>query len=181
MSRKLFTRLWERPDEPYIRPILQLDRTESIDSNATAPNNPGPGRNVGRLYDFLGDGLERVLKKTTKQKRKTLSIIPFKFRQEVDDSESVDTNATASNNPGPGRNVGLVFESVGKKIEHALNRTAGRLKLGPAVVAWEIRNVRHYYRESFFVDRKTDTSGAPTYDELRIIKRLCRKLLKYCR
>ena len=87
--------------------------------------------------------------------------------RESDDSESIDTNATAPNNPGPGRNVGLVLDSVGKRIEHALNRTAGRLRLGPVAVAWEIRNVRRYYREGVNVGQGTNTSEAPTYDELR--------------
>lgn len=41
--------------------ILELLRIDSIDRNATADNLPGPGRNIGRLYDWLGARLERVL------------------------------------------------------------------------------------------------------------------------
>ncbi len=41
--------------------VLELMRIDSIDSNATADNLPGPGRNIGRLYDWLGPRLERVL------------------------------------------------------------------------------------------------------------------------
>ncbi len=41
--------------------VLELVMTDSIDSNATAPNLPGPGRNVGRLFDWLGARLERIL------------------------------------------------------------------------------------------------------------------------
>lgn len=180
MSRKSFFRFWERPDEPYTRPSLQLDRTESIDTLATAPNNPGPGRNVGRLYDALGVRLERVLKKATGRGHQIPEAI-LEFDQELDmsDSESIDTNATAPNNPGPGRNVGLLFDAVGKKIELVLNRTAGRLNLGPDAVAWQIRNLRHY-RESFIVGRDRNKGAPPTYEELRVIKRLCRRLLKYC-
>jgi len=108
-------KIFVRTEEPYIRPNLEqaLIRTESIDSNAINPNNPGPGRNLGRLYDNLGMRLERFL-----------------------------------------------------------NRMAGRLKLGPDAALQEILELRRYDRS----DEPNPLSG----EELRILTNLCRKLLKYC-
>ncbi len=64
MPHKLFSKILNRPEEPYVRPSLeQTESTDSIASDATAPNNPGPGRNVGRLYDTLGSRLEYFLKR----------------------------------------------------------------------------------------------------------------------
>ncbi len=41
--------------------LVRYDTTSSIDSNATAPNLPGPGRTVGLLFDWLGARLEKAL------------------------------------------------------------------------------------------------------------------------
>ena len=37
--------------------------SESLTTNATADNLPGPGRNLGNLYSFLGQPLERHINK----------------------------------------------------------------------------------------------------------------------
>ncbi len=158
MPLNLFSLISDHREEPYIRPSLHLvqsDDTDSIASDATAPNIPGPGRNLGRLFDALGTRLEKFL-----------------------------------------------------------NRRAGRLNRGPVAVAEEIRNLRRY-RKAFILglirddrrtvlptdedirrtraavrfqwdlhhrglfDRKFDESPIP--EEIRILKKLCGKLLKYCR
>ncbi|KLO18450.1 hypothetical protein SCHPADRAFT_886161 [Schizopora paradoxa] len=41
--------------------LSRTNSSTSVDTNATAPNLPGPGRNVGNLYAGLGGRLETVL------------------------------------------------------------------------------------------------------------------------
>lgn len=39
--------------------------SESLTTNATGDNLPGPGRNLGNLYNFLGQPLEKQINKVT--------------------------------------------------------------------------------------------------------------------
>jgi hypothetical protein len=41
-----------------------------------------------------------------------------------------DSNATASNLPGPGRPLGQLLSSAGRRFEAVVDRTAARLGLG---------------------------------------------------
>jgi len=126
MPRNLLSKYLARPEEPYVRPNLELVliRTESIDSNATAPNNPGPGRNLGRLLD-----------------------------------------------------------AVGMRLEYFLNRMAGRLRLGPDETVQKILDLQFRRRLRAWEDKEVIIFGdsAPhSEEEFRTLKKLCRKLLKYC-
>ncbi len=42
--------------------LVRYNTTSSIDTNATAPNLPGPGRTVGLLFDWLGAKFENALR-----------------------------------------------------------------------------------------------------------------------
>lgn len=124
MPLKLFTKKLDRREKLYIRPSLQLTRTEStesIASDATAPDLPGPGRNLGRLFD-----------------------------------------------------------AVGARIEYHLNSTVGRFKLGPNAIVLEIRNIRCYRHDSLGSE-DLHNSIVPTGKEYCTLKKLCRRLLKCCR
>ncbi len=91
------------------------------------------------------------------------------------------------------------------RVENFLNRRAGRLNRGPVAVAQEIRNLRRY-RKAFILGlirdgqasptdeeisracwdrehsgRELDDSLAPTHEDIDTLKKLCGKLLKYCR
>lgn len=111
------------------------------------------------------------------------------------------SDATAPNNPGPGRNLGRLYDTLGARLEDFLNSRAGRLELGPDAVAQKIRSLRRY-REAFdlglICDNQTlptdreireirshrgyeELYGSPTPEDIRILKKLCCKLLKYCR
>lgn len=183
MPINLLSNLLNRPEEPYIRPSFTRNESEeSIASDATAPNNPGPGRNVGRLYDELGARLEHVLKRTSAVEPQPARLCQGvnAVNAQLDGTDSIDsiaTNATAPNLPGPGRNVGRLFDALGAKIEIMMNRRAQRLKLGPDAVAQEIRQLCRY------CDVRRAEAGQPeaTDREYRTTKKLCRKLLRYCR
>lgn len=183
MPRKLFDKFLNRPEETYVRPSLERsDSIESIASDATAPNLPGPGRNVGRLYDALGSKFERFLSNTAGVGRESGQSDAQLSLQLVrtDSPDSIASDATGPNNPGPGRNLGRLLDAVGGRVENLLNGRAGRLKLGPDAVAEEIRTLRRYNYTS--TGRKIlGFPGIPTDEEHVALKKLCRRLLKHCR
>ncbi|KLO13893.1 hypothetical protein SCHPADRAFT_940000 [Schizopora paradoxa] len=155
---------------PRIFRIDTTDTCSSISTTATAPNLPGPGRNVGLIFDFLGASLERFMIRRASMR--------LRLRAEaVVSTSSVSTTATAPNLSGAGRTVGLLFDFLGITLERFMNRQAAtRLRLGPDAVVQDIRALRRLwpYSESF-VD-----AHPPTLDEQRRLAKLCKKLLKYC-
>lgn len=190
MSHKIFSNIWRRSKEPYVRPSLErIDSIDSIDSNATAPNNPGPGRNVGRLYDALGSRLEAFLKRSGPgvgfgQPNPQLSLQLFRN----DSIDSIASDATAPNNPGPGRNLGRLYDALGARLEVAVYKRTGGLNRGPEAVAQVIHDLRSYRKDHYF-DKNGEAFSipvvgnpvSPTEKQYRSLKKLCRKLLKYCR
>ncbi|KLO08988.1 hypothetical protein SCHPADRAFT_586305 [Schizopora paradoxa] len=189
MSRKIFSNIWKRPEDSYTRPSIYLERTDSIDSNATAPNIPGPGRNVGRLYDVLGSKFEDFLRRKGPrlglgQSGPQLSLQLFR----KDSIDSIASDATAPNNPGPGRNLGRLYDALGARLEVVVHKRTGRLNQGPDVVVQDIHELRCYRRKPYFGKNGdllsipvVDNSVSPTEKQYRILRKLCRKLLKYCR
>lgn len=61
--------------------LVRFDTKSSIDSNATAPNLPGPGRTVGLLFDWLGTRLENVLNNRVSNLRHDPDTIAQNIRQ----------------------------------------------------------------------------------------------------
>lgn len=94
-------------------------------------------------------------------------------------TDSIDSNATGPNNPGPGRNLGRLLDTIGGKFEHFLNSRAGRRGLGPVALAEEIRSIRRENADDRWWRKYKAT--APTDAEYVALRKLCRKLLKYCR
>lgn len=180
MPRRPLSKILKRPDVPYLRPSLErTDSVESIASEATAPNNPGPGRNVCRLYDSLGSRFECFLNRTAwlggnaEQVRESRLQVQL-FR--IDTIDTIASDATAPNLPGPGRNLGRLYDAVGERIEHLLNSRAGRLKLGPDALAEAIRCLRRYEEGAW--GRQL---AAPTDKEYDTLKKPCQRLLKHCK
>ncbi len=164
--------------------------TTSISTTATAPNLPGPGRNLGLLLGRLGDGLERFvnnraekLASTSASGGRTLGpgLQLVRFNSHV----SVDTNATAPNLPGAGRTVGNLLMTLGKGLERLMIRRAQQIGLGPEAVAKDIHAV--YDR----MIARTDVyslpwpgsyyNWRPSDAEAKALTKLCKKLLKYSR
>lgn len=191
MPRRLLPKLRNRTqtEEPYERPSLDPSDSASIvsiASDATAPNNPGPGRNVGRLYDALGSRLERLLTKRASRASHTpqsFQLVPLGRQFESASTESIASDATSPNNPGPGRNLGLFLDKYGKRFERFANRTAGHFRLGPQPVVEEIRGIcrGREKRLGTFWHLNILDKLAHTDREYTILKKRCQKLLKYCR
>ncbi|KLO07867.1 hypothetical protein SCHPADRAFT_944905 [Schizopora paradoxa] len=127
-----------------------------VDSDETADNLPGPGRNLGRAYDVLGSRLSRFLEeklKTLKSRDRVKSENSLALRVASDfaaedatrplaSSRSRNTDSTASNLPGPGRTVGMFFSWLGKKLERQANMYATRKGGGPEALIFRILRLR---------------------------------------
>ncbi|KLO07531.1 hypothetical protein SCHPADRAFT_1001605 [Schizopora paradoxa] len=167
----------------------ELERVESnssISTNATAPNLPGPGRNVGRLTRYLGNHLERVINSSAKRLRSFKGTI---FNPELTSAydlqrtytnSSVSTNATASNLPGAGRTVGLVLDWLGGRLDDLMNISAHRHGLGPRAVTQEIRRLL-LHSETTIVERHSGFVYDLTSKQEHILKKRCKRLLQYAR
>ncbi|KLO05070.1 hypothetical protein SCHPADRAFT_738248 [Schizopora paradoxa] len=150
--------------------------SESSDSNATASNLPGPGRNVGLLYDYVGRKLESALKR---RREPGSGAVHEENASHSTANSLVDTNATAPNLPGPGRNIGNLFDWLGVKIEAVANQKAVQLNLGPQAVAKTIRELcRH--DERLFIDRHRSPTQL-SKSQTKRLRKLCKKLVKYTR
>ncbi|KLO11851.1 hypothetical protein SCHPADRAFT_941681 [Schizopora paradoxa] len=64
--------------------LIRTETVSSIDSDATAPNLPGPGRTVGLMYDFLGRILENSLNNLVENRGATPDAIVLKIRSLAD-------------------------------------------------------------------------------------------------
>ena len=60
--------------------LIRAETKSSVDTNATAPNQPGPGRTVGLMYDFLGEILEKSLNNLATTRGATPDAIVLKIR-----------------------------------------------------------------------------------------------------
>lgn len=98
----------------------------------------------------------------------------------TDTDSSVSSMATAPNLPGPGRNVGLLFDFLGARVEKFMNARAERHGLGPRAVAEEISRLRRH-SETTIIERHAGFVVQLTDKEERAFQKLCKKLLKYAR
>ncbi len=160
-----------------------------IDSDDTAPNLPGPGRNLGRLYDALGGQLVGFLKRRRKLKRSSVNgddtqlVVRIGSADNTTHDEvkttSFGTNSTRSNLPGPGRTVGLFFGWLGKKLERQVNTLVTQRGAGPQAIAEKILRLRCVHDKPFLVLSVLDSDGDRR--DLSTDERSKRKMLRYCK
>lgn len=116
MRRGFFSKKSDYPEEPYVRPSLQLIRAESIDSNATASNNPGPGRNLGRLYDAVGGQIEHLLNKTAGRRRLGPDLIAEEICNLLKHADKQDGNFIYHVPIAPTVEENIVLEKLCQKL-----------------------------------------------------------------
>ncbi|KLO07879.1 hypothetical protein SCHPADRAFT_1001338 [Schizopora paradoxa] len=165
-----------------------------VESDETADNLPGPGRNLGRLYDTLGNRLSRFLRENM-GKRKTRRMVNEEapLTQQVasmianeeamqpgpsSSPPSRGTDSTASNLPGPGRTVGKLFSWLGKKVERRANNFATQRGVGPEAIALKILRLRCLDDRPLLILSYIDTEE---YRRDISDGKNRRKLIKYCR
>lgn len=120
---------------PYTGFTLGTSSTPSVSTNATEDNRPGPGRTLGLLYKHFGRRIEGPINRFAASRRPAARATIGRTRSSTElsdsSSSSVSTNATADDNIGPGRVLGLLFDHLGRKLEALINRTAIEGGLGP--------------------------------------------------
>jgi len=158
-----------------------------IDSDDTAPNLPGPGRNLGRLYDALGAQLVGFLMRRRKLKQSSVNSDDTQLVVRIGSADntthdevkttSFGTNSTRSNLPGPGRTVGLFLGWLGKKLERQMNTLVTQRGAGPQAIAEKILRLRCIHDKPFLVLSVLDRDRR----DLSTDERSKRKLLRYCK
>lgn len=125
----------------------------SSGTNETEDNLLGPGRNLGNAYGFLGRKLEafavriaasRSLEPENDGRREeTAMMVPYSgiSRPDVEIISIISSNVTADNIPGPGRNLGNVYSSFGRKLETFINAISQSRGSGPKNVRRRIQNI----------------------------------------
>lgn len=139
--------------------------TES--TNATASDLPGPGRILGNLYSRGGRPLERALGRLAHR----IGLLPPSFIPGVDtyavgdESEgSRSINYTMSDLPGPGRILGNLYSSGGRRLEKGVARLA---KKWPSDLDYQISSIIVYSR------------GTISDGDRKSVKKMCKKMLNY--
>lgn len=139
--------------------------TES--TNATASDLPGPGRILGNLYSRGGRPLERALGRFAHR----VGLFPRSVDPGVDargateESEgSRSINYTMSDLPGPGRILGNLYSSGGRRLEKGVARLA---KKWPSDLDYQISSIIVYSR------------GNISDGDRKSVKKMCKKMLNY--
>ncbi len=94
--------------------------------------------------------------------------------------DSIDSNATAPNLPGPGRTVGLLFDWLGTRMERVLSIRALKLGYDPDAVARDIRKLCRHHERRIDMLHKFPGMGLTSVDKKRL-KKLCKKLTECAR
>lgn len=143
----------------------------SWSTNATDDDLPGPGRNLGNLYSYLGKRLVHVLP------RKTVKMLAGGDHQTSKSYSSDSTNITADNLVGAGRVLGNVYVFLGNRLEGRLGASAEKLGYGPQASATKVQRHRQLMA-STLEDPELQTSF--DMDNKEVLKH-CRKLLQYAK
>ncbi len=154
--------------------LVRFDTSSSVDTNATAPNLPGPGRNIGLLFDWLGSGLENAINGRPEERAVTVAQDDHQI-DSSGTSSSISSNATAPNLPGPGRTIGLLFDWIGAGLERVLRSRALKLGYDPDAVASDIRQLCRHGERPFEERLKFPQLGLTNVEKKRL-KKLCKKL-----
>ncbi|KAH8115048.1 hypothetical protein DFH11DRAFT_142738 [Phellopilus nigrolimitatus] len=167
---------------------------DSVSTNATADDLPGPGRTIGLLYNFAGRHLEMHLGRAAERMgighrgtaiRTEMNCTTIALASENSEPPfcasdqasliSISTNATADNLPGAGRTLGLFYSFAGKHLETRLGRLAGRLGHGPRATALRIQENSGIVTLASVLPRPLSLMKARN----RKIQKDCKRLLKY--
>lgn len=98
------------------------------------------------------------------------------YPKDIDIVSVTSSNITEDNRPGPGRILGNVYSSLGRRLEGFLNSLAERQGLGPEAVALRIRQ-----REYDTRDRRQGPSAKYSRKEAAEQQKDIRKLVRYAK
>ena len=103
-------------------------------TNPTGSNRPGPGRGLGIVYDVLGGKLERFVNEQGKKRGWKGDWESYKEHE----GSTVSDGSTTGGLAGPGRILGAVFDSAGRRLDSALSSLASNMGFGPVALHWKI-------------------------------------------
>ncbi len=95
---------------------------------------------------------------------------------------SVDSDATADNIPGPGRNLGLLLGYLGRKLERGIGTFAARCGYGPDAVADAIARLRHHHQRSIsdlYIAEATQSKITLKKYDMKKLRKKCDALSRY--
>ncbi|THH07967.1 hypothetical protein EW145_g3035 [Phellinidium pouzarii] len=165
----------ERPfDSSFCHDTISTDGSEvstiksisSVSTDATADNLPGPGRIVGNIYGSLGVHIERRFNSSVRHET-VLAEVSEKLTM-----ESISTNATADNLPGPGRILGNIYGFLGVRLERQLGRLADKMGYGPRATAIRIQRRRGIINSASFSAYRIKVENKKLEED-------CKRMLKY--
>ncbi|KLO17774.1 hypothetical protein SCHPADRAFT_150463 [Schizopora paradoxa] len=167
-----------------IRPDLDVtweleSEFASSDSDATTSGLIGPGRTLGLAYDWAGERVEsRFRKFSLAQNVRT----PKKNDNDNRSTDSLSTNATADNLPGPGRTLGLAFGWGGLHLEKRFNKLAEKFGYGPKAAEKKLEEFGRRYRDyvsSIQLGDWDSTKDPLEFLRGKLAKKAGKRLLKY--
>jgi len=97
---------------------------------------------------------------------------------------SVDSDATADNLPGPGRNLGLLLGYLGRKLERGIGTFAARCGHGPDAVADAIARLRLHHKRSIsdmYIVDTTQSKITLKKSDMKKLRKKCNALSRYTR
>lgn len=95
---------------------------------------------------------------------------------------SIDSNATADNLPGPGRNLGLLLAYLGPKLERGVGAFAARCGYGPDKVADAIARLRLHHQRTIcdmYVTEVEESGISLKESDMKKLKKKCERLVRY--
>ena len=119
---------------------VHFARVDSIDSNATADDLPGPGRVLDKAFQAGGRKIERALNNLVQRITGKDASTSGSLSVVLERVDTTDSEATEANLPGPGRALDNLFRFSGEHVERRLGKLADRMGFGPA--AMERRLIR---------------------------------------
>ncbi|KAH8112957.1 hypothetical protein DFH11DRAFT_394060 [Phellopilus nigrolimitatus] len=171
-------------DSSILRELIASDSSSSSASSmATVSDQAGAGRTLYKALRVAGQAVEQQLNRLASRWRpdaqtnsvNTVTMFSPAHPLGELDEETHSNNETASDLPGAGRTLGLLYSSAGRRIEHHSNRAASALGKGPDAVVKRIYgrmpSVPLEDRRVFIVKQSLRSKGQFVGD--------CQKLLAY--
>lgn len=169
-------------------PILQTPYSDDVDwisitdSNLTEDDLPGPGRNLGNVYSALGMRLEGVLSLIARRHAPGRQASAIGERCVATNGGSNDgdwisiisSNMTEDNLPGPGRILGNVYASLGRRSVGILNSLANLAGLGPHAVELRVRKRDEFVTNFALLEERRRYAKKETGRQREDIKKLVR-------
>lgn len=122
---------WERHSPSDYDDLSSIHTYSTSSTNATLDNQPGAGKTLDYVYQRLGrklvDGIRKVIGIIGDRSRTKLAIRDDSD-DEFNDQQSMISNETVDDLPGPGRTLDKhLYQPLGRRLEKTLGNTADRL------------------------------------------------------